>query len=177
MNLKEMTRYVLDKMNIEEGDRRTESLIRSALNDAYVELAKLDCTVLEETYYPPLFKSLDLPDDFLNEIQLSHSTFGKLSETQYQIRGKNLLLSNDATRNGTLTLIYGEYPKLLTDDADEPVIRKEYHRALCHYALYELTEQEQYMELYMSAIASIPPFEPFLDEGTDEEFVRDVYSR
>lgn len=180
MNLKQMIRYVLDKLNVEEGDRRIESLITSAINDAYVEISKLDCTIEEEVYYSPFFRSLELPDDFLVDLNVSHSKRGKLNETQYKISGQNMIITSDLVGipgSDTITLIYGTYPTLLSEDTDEPRLRKEYHRTLCYYALYEITEEDKYMELYVSELNAIPPFEPFLDEGLEDETVIDMYPR
>lgn len=170
-----MVRYVLDKMNLEEGDRRTESLIKSAVNDAYIDIAKLDCTVKDIVYPSPDTRTLELPEDFLIDLQVSCDSFGKLSDSQYQVMGSTLVLTKDILQQGDICLTYGVYPEPLKEDVDEPIVRKDYHRAMCYHALYELTEQDTYMELYVSVIDSIPEFEPFLDEGIDEEIVRNVY--
>ena len=80
MNLKDMIQFVLDKANIPSGDRRTENLVKTSLNTAYVNFARVDCEPVEFEIELPLQVITMLPDDYLTNLQLFHDALGALND-------------------------------------------------------------------------------------------------
>lgn len=186
MNLREMYKYVLDKLNLEEGDRRNDSIIKTAINNGVIELAKYDCNISEDTIRP-LSRVNELPDDFLIELSLYHNQYGLLSDSQYKISGKSLIIPSSIIMYSSpiglpegeeldyITLIYGTVPDKLIEDTDEPSISSKYHMGIVYYALHEMTNDSSYYNLFKEIVDSVPVYESFLDDGDNTEVVKDVY--
>ena len=45
LNLNEMIQFVLDKANHPSGDRRMENIVKTAINTAYMNFARVDCDI------------------------------------------------------------------------------------------------------------------------------------
>lgn len=176
MTLREIVKKVLTKAKEIEGNKQVENLIIGAINKAYIEIAA-KCPIVSECDYYALSKVINLPDDYLVNISLSHSSLGYLQYPfMYSIVGQSLILSNDVINSGgSLHLIYGILPTLLANDNDVPLIPVVYHNALYTYALYVVTSElaptgmnawrlPSLMTEYGNVISSIPPIVPAKDD-------------
>ena len=177
LNLKDMIQFVLDKANIPSGDRRTENLVKTSLNTAYVNFARVDCEPVEFEIELPLQVITILPDDYLTNLQLFHDALGALNDYQYRTTNGKLIIAKHIANYDTvsnMTFVYGKRPDLLEVEDDEPVINEEYHIGLCYYALMELTDDQQYRYRYEEMLGSVPPFDPLINDNLLEEYVREV---
>ncbi len=175
MTLNDIYQLVLDKAGLQGDDRKTENIIKTAINAAYMNFSRLDCSVAVEEY-ATVSTILDLPPDFLVALKLLHSDLGVIRDDQYKATGSTLVIPKYiADQGGSLTLMYGAKPDLLEADDDEPEINEKYHMGLYYYALHAATGDVQFKYEYNDLLGSVPPFEPFLDEAFEQEIVRDVY--
>lgn len=171
-----MVQFVLDKANLPPGDRRMENIIKTSINTAYMNFARIDCEPLEFDIPAPIQMVTYLPDDFLVSLQLFHDSLGALNDYQYRVTNGKLIVAKHIVNYDTssgMTLLYGTKPDLLVEDEDEPVINEEYHMALCYYALTEITEDQQYRYKYENLLMSVPSFEPLINDNLVEEYVRE----
>ena len=178
MKLSEMIQFVLDKAQLPSGDRRIENIVKTALNTAYINFARVDCDLTEYEIDAPIQMITPLPFDHLTPLQVFHGFLGSLNDYQYRVSNTNLVVAKHVANYDTtskMTLLYGRRPDLLVLEDDEPVIKEEYHMGLCYYALTEITEDAQYRYKYETLITSVPPFEPLLNDNLIEEYVRDSY--
>lgn len=174
LNLNEMIQFVLDKANHPSGDRRMENIVKTAINTAYMNFARVDCDIGEFEIPPPISMITILPDDFLTALQLFHDSLGSLNDYQYRVSNGSLVVAKHiATYDDVsgMTLIYGKKPELLEDENDEPEINEEYHMALCYYALTEITEDPSYRYKYEDILRSVPLFEPIINNNLVTEYV------
>ena len=188
MNYREMYRYVLDKTDKQEQDRQTDNIIHTAINAGYIDVSKHDATP-NEVNISPIARVNALPEDFLIELAVYHNSYGLLDESQYRVSGNKLLLANnvilynkpsdfiEGNNLDSIDVVYGVMPELLKEDEDIPVVNEQYHMAICYYALYEITNNPNYHNLYTNIIQLIPQFELFTDDASSDEYVRDVVKR
>lgn len=149
------------------GNENSEmALIKSAINQAYVAFAERDCIMNEQPYFE-CNVGLGLPVDFLvyhslyitttNE-NLVETTF-KIPRHYLEIKSNELLIRDDVIGRDLVKyvkLLYGSKPKDLVENDDVPLINASYHVGLIYYALFLITDDQKYYDLYMTIYNSIP---------------------
>lgn len=176
MNLKEIYTMVLDKLNLQDGDRRTENILKKAINYAYLEIASKNHNAIElEFELNEDSNIVYLPNNFLTLLRIKHSTRGVLDKNEYSVMNNRLILGTHIPLDGELYLMMILVPDELINDNDVPEINSKYHVALVYYAMFMYTDDVSYFNLYRDIIAELYMEEEYINDSSIDEFVKDVY--
>jgi hypothetical protein len=176
MNLKEIYTMALDKLNLKDGDRRTENILKSAINYAYLEIASRDHNAIElEFELDEDSNIVYLPNNFLTLLRVKHSSIGVLDANEYTIINNRLILGTHIPLSGELYLMMILAPDELVNDNDVPEINPKYHMALVYYAMFMYTDDVSYFNLYKDIISELYIEDEMINDSSVDEFVKDVY--
>lgn len=178
MNFKDIYTMALDKLDLQDGDRQTENILKNAINYAYIEIATKDHNAIELEYdLDPDESVIYLPDNFLNVLRIKHSTNGVLEKNEYRIVNNRLILGTHIPRTGTIDVMMVLTPDKLVNDEDIPQINQKYHIALLYYAMFMYTDNVEYYNLYRTTTVDLDYTDDIIDDSSVDEAVRDVYYR
>ena len=169
---------VLDKLNLPEGDRRIDSLIKTYINEAYIYLARYDSDVNEvELDLDPHTSIVFLPSDFLSMKKIIHPVDGVLSSDDYKIVNNKVILNSYLETDGIIKVIISLAPKKLENDNDMPKINRKYHIGLVYYALFLYTDDTTYWDMFNDVAQDLILAQSAddLDSGLKSEYVVDTY--
>lgn len=167
---------VLDKLNLKDGDRRTENILKSAINYAYLEIASRDHNAIElEFELDEDSNIVYLPNNFLTLLRVKHSSIGVLDSNEYTIINNRLILGTHIPLSGELHLMMILAPDKLVNDNDVPEINPKYHMALVYYAMFMYTDDVSYFNLYRDIISELYIEDEIINDSSVNEFVKDVY--
>lgn len=178
MNFRELYMMVLDKLNLPEGDRRIDTLIKSYINEAYIYIARFDHGVAEmELEMDAGTSVLYLPKTFLSMKRVVHPIEGTLDKSDYKIINNRLILNSYLDNDGSIKVIISLVPKELVEDTDVPEINRKYHIGLVYYALFLYNNDEMYWNLFGTSIQELIDQElsDEMDGKNSMEYVKDVY--
>jgi hypothetical protein len=167
LDFKGIQSMVKGKLKLKGNEMSEMSFIKSAINQAYVNFAMRDC-IIGEYEYLIASKSLELPSDFLvfhslyvtviND-DLTESTY-KIPRHYLEIKTSTMFIRDDVFLSDlnikSIKLIYGCNPDELVADTDIPLISVNYHQGLVYYALFLMSDDKKYYDLYMNVYNSIP---------------------
>lgn len=176
MNLREIYTMALDKLNLQDGDRRTENILKNAINYAYLEIASKDHNAIElEFELDEDSNIVYLPSNFLNLLRARHSKVGVLDKNEYSIVNNRLILGTHIPLDGELFLLMILIPDELVEDTDVPEINSKYHMALVYYAMFMYSDDISYFNLYKDIISELYIEDEIINDSSIDEFVKDVY--
>jgi len=176
MNFKDIQTIINGKLKFKGNERSEMALVKSVINQAYVNFAQKDCIITEKEYLLPTV-TLDLPTDFLvyhslyvtvsvedltildtPETPLTLTMF-KIPRHYLEVKANKIIIREDLLLGlyvRSINLVYGSKPADLVLDGDVPLIQAIYHQGLMYYALFVITDDTKYYDLYMSIYNSIP---------------------
>lgn len=169
---------VLDKLNLPEGDRRVDSLIKTYINEAYIYLSKYDTDVNEiELEMQPNSSVVQLPKNYLSMKKIIHPVDGVLGKDDFKIVNNRLILNSYLVTDGIIKVIISLVPRALEKDSDEPKINRKYHIGLVYYALFLYTDDTTYWQMFQDASVDLlmQDASDDLDSGFKSEYVKDIY--
>lgn len=177
MKFKEIYTMALDKLNLRDGDRKTENILKNAINYAYLDIATKDHNAIEIEYeLDDESNIIYLPDTFLSLLRATHSKVGVLEENEYLIVNNRLILGTHIPLEGMLVLAMVLTPEELKNDDDVPEINPKYHIALLYYAMFMYSNNSHYYDLYKEITSDLDEKNKDVINGTViTESVKDVY--
>lgn len=176
MRFGDIYQMVLDKLNLHDGDRRAENVIKNAINTAYLQIAEKDTNPIEiEQELENDSNIIYLPSNFLSVIRIEHPTRGVLNTEDYRINNNRLLLGTHIPLEGTMKVLITIQPDELINDDDIPQINSKYHFALMYYALFVMTDNIDYLGIYNNLTADLDYKGGTLHQAGDVEVVQDEY--
>ena len=177
MKFKEIYTMALDKLNLRDGDRKTENILKNAINYAYLDIAQKDHDAIEIEYELDNDSNIIyLPDTFLSLLRAKHSIEGVLEENEYLVVNNRLILGTHIKLEGILTLTMVLTPDELKNDDDVPKINPKYHIALLYYAIFMYSNNPHYYDLYREITSDLDEKNKDVINGTViTESVKDVY--
>lgn len=178
MTFRQLYMLVLDKLGLPEGDRRTEDLIKTFINTAYLYVARFDHGVVEMELDMDVDSGVVyLPTEFLSMKKIIHPSKGILNDDDYHIIHNRLILSQHLIETGTLNAMMALVPDELVEDTDVPEINQKYHMYLVYYALFLHTDDVTWFDLFSQGVGELLHTESNLDSGSEAEYVLDRYYR
>ncbi|MFL0197392.1 hypothetical protein ACJDU8_17755 [Clostridium sp. WILCCON 0269] len=120
---------------IDEVEEDILQVVKTGINEGYMLIAsKLDKRTKDVSF--DYVEGYVLPNDFVEEVEVSHNTIGRLSVLDYEIIANLLYIRSKDAHNETLTLKYVNYPVRLVDDTDVINLKDSYYYALLVYGSY-----------------------------------------
>lgn len=168
MTFKELIDLTKNRVNEVDPDEQVDLIIKSAINEAYIEVSKRDKR-LSTAYIPIINGVATLPED-IQDIELVEP---ELLTGDRKI-GNNILTS----RTGTFKITYSALRDKLVNDNDEPDINPRFVYALSSYACYayylhrkKLEVANQYLNEFLSTTS--------IQDSSDnvKYFVQNVYAQ
>lgn len=176
MTFRELYMLVLDKLDTPEGDRRTEELVKTFINTAYIYVSRFDHGVIEmESEMTDESSIVYLPDNFLSMKKVVHPKKGILTKDDYRIINNRLILAEHIERKGELKLTMALVPDRLVKDDDVPEINEKYHIYLVYYALFLFTDDDKWYQVFLGGTSDLLDKEEDLDGLLDMDMVVDKY--
>jgi hypothetical protein len=167
MNLRELINLTLERVGEREGNRRIDSVIKNAVNHAYLyDLSEKDKR-LSTAYIPVINGLATLPEDINTIESISPSLIGG------ERRIGNAILSS---RDTVFTVTYSSVREPLVEDTDEPDLNQKYQYLLSTYACYEYYNLKQDNRANMFLNEYQNELEKILNgDNTGDETIQDVY--
>ncbi|MFA6867486.1 MAG: hypothetical protein WCR54_08255 [Clostridia bacterium] len=166
MKFIDIQNIIIGKLKYRGNENSEMALVKNAINQAYVAFAARDC-IMNEQDYSECDVALLLPVDFLVyhslyitaiDDSLTETTF-KIPRHYLEIKSNELLIRDDVINKNSVKsvrLLYGSKPIDLVNDDDTPLINPNFHVGLVYYALFLITDDKNYYDLYISIFNSIP---------------------
>lgn len=137
MNLKEIIDLSYNTIDEIDYDEQIEVIVKGAINEAYVELAKID-TRIGTAYVPVINRVLTLPEGCLKIIETTPSL-----DSSDKVHGNSIITD----KTGVIEMIYALTPEKLKNDDDIPEINEFLHEALSLYACYKYYMHRKKVEM------------------------------
>lgn len=161
MNLKDMRAFIKARTQV-KGDRNDLIIIDAAIQQAYIKLSEKDCSVKEIEITGNL-ANITVPSDYLRYlttfIYTSTGAEEQLGKYLVEIKSNTMMIRKnilDQYKPQKIKLVYGRVPDKLVNEDDVPVINALYHMGICYYAIFLLTNDKVYYELFNMVYDSIP---------------------
>ena len=146
---------------IEDADTEVLSVIKDAVNNAYMLLA---ATVDKRTTSTTLAledynNKLPLPLDFVGLVMAEHEVLGEINKMDYDKREDIIFFKSRDLNSGDITLTYVNFPPKLVNDSDVLRLKEAYLGAVTSYASYTY---QVYKKKYSAAQILLQEFNSYI---------------
>lgn len=138
MNLSYLMEYTYNRIDEEFTDRepQIDNIVKNAIAQAEIYIGTF-IDKMSTTITLQYAARMTLPIDFVEVIELSHTTYGKLSEVDYEIKADLLIPLVEGIKTGTFTLVYHKKPAKIENESSSLQIKDGYALACSAFACYQ----------------------------------------